>query len=395
MTSPHRSPALRRLRRAAALPLVLLLAGQMSPGPVAADTKAELDAARKRVERIEGELEGIQARKAELGGEIRQLTAQLSQVTTAIESLTAAIETTRDDIERRDRRVTRLQTQLDDRARSAYIQGPAGAIELVLAADSLADLADRVTFLEFLSRDDSSLAAGVAVEREALARQRGQLQEYREEYRGLQAELEGEQEVLQAKWDEEAALEAEVEDRLAEVEELVKDLRQKHQRELRAAARAAAAAAASPSGGGGSAPVLRGNGPFRACPVDAPRSYIDDFGYPRSGGRSHQGNDIFAPHGTPIRAPFAGTARESSNSLGGLSVHVYAGNGDFVYNAHLSRYAGVNGQVQAGELIGYVGNTGNAVGTPPHNHFEYHPGGGAAVSPYVYLNAVCGVGGAG
>jgi murein DD-endopeptidase MepM/ murein hydrolase activator NlpD len=114
-------------------------------------------------------------------------------------------------------------------------------------------------------------------------------------------------------------------------------------------------------------------------------------------GHTHQGNDVFAPAGTPIRAPFAGRAEESFNGLGGTSVHVYAdANADYVYNAHLSEHVGVDGQhVEPGDIIGLVGNTGNAAGTPPHDHFEYHPGGGSAVSPYVYLNEVCGVGGQG
>jgi murein DD-endopeptidase MepM/ murein hydrolase activator NlpD len=83
--------------------------------------------------------------------------------------------------------------------------------------------------------------------------------------------------------------------------------------------------------------------------------------------------------------------------LGGLYVYVDAdANADYVYNAHLSRFAGVNGQhVTKGQLIGYVGQTGNAASTPPHNHFEYHPGGGSAVSPYLYLNEVCGISGRG
>jgi murein DD-endopeptidase MepM/ murein hydrolase activator NlpD len=126
---------------------------------------------------------------------------------------------------------------------------------------------------------------------------------------------------------------------------------------------------------------------FQVCPVDLPRAYTNDFGAPRSGGRTHQGNDIFAPHGTPIRAPFPGTASASSNGLGGIAVKVYGEKG-YVYNAHLSRI-GTLGKVSAGTIIGYVGNTGNARGTSPHNHFEWHPGNGSAVTPYSYLNEVC------
>jgi murein DD-endopeptidase MepM/ murein hydrolase activator NlpD len=57
-----------------------------------------------------------------------------------------------------------------------------------------------------------------------------------------------------------------------------------------------------------------------------------------------------------------------------------------VYNAHLSSY-GELGDVQVGDVIGYVGNTGDALG--PHDHFEWHPGGGTAVDPYPHLIAVC------
>jgi murein DD-endopeptidase MepM/ murein hydrolase activator NlpD len=126
---------------------------------------------------------------------------------------------------------------------------------------------------------------------------------------------------------------------------------------------------------------------FDICPVDQPRAYTNDFGAPRSGGRTHQGNDIFAPHGTPIRAPFPGTASGASNGLGGMAVKVYGEQG-YVYNAHLSRI-GTLGKVSAGTIIGYVGATGNARGTSPHNHFEWHPGNSSAVSPYSYLNEVC------
>jgi murein DD-endopeptidase MepM/ murein hydrolase activator NlpD len=78
---------------------------------------------------------------------------------------------------------------------------------------------------------------------------------------------------------------------------------------------------------------------------------------------------------------------DSSNRTGGLAVKVLGSRG-FVYNAHLSAI-GRLGSVSTGTVIGYVGNSGNARGTPPHDHFEWHPGNGGAVNPYPYLNQVC------
>jgi murein DD-endopeptidase MepM/ murein hydrolase activator NlpD len=132
-----------------------------------------------------------------------------------------------------------------------------------------------------------------------------------------------------------------------------------------------------------------GSGPLLVCPVDPPRSYSDDFGAPRYAGgfHLHQGNDIFAVEGTPIRAPFDGTAVDTSNTLGGNGVTVYGADG-YAYNAHLLGF-GQLGQVTAGTVVGFVGNTGDADASPSHDHFEWHPGNGAAVDPYPYLNAVC------
>ncbi len=128
-------------------------------------------------------------------------------------------------------------------------------------------------------------------------------------------------------------------------------------------------------------------GVFNVCPVDQPMSYSDNWHAPRWGGgfHLHQGIDIFAPIGTPIRAPFDGLAVTADNWLGGIAVKVY-GEAGYVYNAHLSGY-GQLGQVEAGTIIGYVGETGNASG--PHDHFEFHPGGGDAVNPFGMLSAVC------
>ena len=90
-----------------------------------------------------------------------------------------------------------------------------------------------------------------------------------------------------------------------------------------------------------------GDGPIRVCPVGQPRG-CDDFGAPRytGGYHPHAGNDIFAPMGTPISAPFDGYAYDASNTLGGLSVIVRGSEG-YVYNAHLSRF-GKLGNVATG-----------------------------------------------
>ncbi len=125
------------------------------------------------------------------------------------------------------------------------------------------------------------------------------------------------------------------------------------------------------------------------CPVQGPHSFSNDFGAPRSGGRSHQGNDILAPRGTPVVANVAGSVSPNESRLGGHSYFLHGKDGNTYFGAHLDSYSGATGSVAAGTVIGYVGNTGDAKGGPPHLHFEFHPGGGAAVNPYPTLVKYC------
>jgi murein DD-endopeptidase MepM/ murein hydrolase activator NlpD len=129
--------------------------------------------------------------------------------------------------------------------------------------------------------------------------------------------------------------------------------------------------------------------PGAVFPVGGSVWYGDDFGAPRAVGGGHTGNDIFARRGTPVVAVQAGTVTELRyRSLGGNSFHLINDRGDYFYYAHLLRYAaGIQegSCVEAGQVLGYVGNTGNAISTPPHLHFEIHPAGGAPIDPYPYL----------
>ena len=128
-------------------------------------------------------------------------------------------------------------------------------------------------------------------------------------------------------------------------------------------------------------------------PVADPHTFSRTYGAPRrSGGRSHEGNDIFAPMGTPLLASERGVIDNmGTGTLGGIKLWVVGESGTQYYYAHLIAYAdGITDGtlVEAGEVIGYVGNTGNAITTPPHLHYEIHPEGGDAIDPYPLLHAV-------
>ncbi|MFP4148663.1 MAG: peptidoglycan DD-metalloendopeptidase family protein [Nitriliruptoraceae bacterium] len=176
------------------------------------------------------------------------------------------------------------------------------------------------------------------------------------------------------------------------------------------AARRAAEEAAGTSGrsgaegsGGGrlSLPGAGGGPPIAGlvCPVQgavAGRDFSNDWGYPRSGGRTHQGNDIFAARGTPIVAVADAVIvrwnpPSAPTGLGGITVTYRTADGSEWYNAHLDSVAegiapGV--QVTRGQPIGTVGNTGNARTTPPHVHLGRRYA-GSWVNPWPTISPAC------
>lgn len=121
-----------------------------------------------------------------------------------------------------------------------------------------------------------------------------------------------------------------------------------------------------------------------------PSDLANTWGAARSEGRTHEGIDIFAPRNTQVLAATRGVVvRRGWNRLGGRTISILGPGGQYHYYAHLEDYddPDLGDWVEAGEVIGYVGDSGNAQGTPPHLHYGIYEGGGA-INPYPKLRQI-------
>jgi len=391
-----------RFVRCAAVLTAALLVGALATAPAGADTKAQLTAAKARLRHLIDTISAAQSTVNGLQSQANDISAQIDAVLSRMARIQQQIVGVQGDIVKAGKRLGSTQKQLDRRAWVAYETGPAFSLEIVLGANSLSDLSDRLAIVNAAAASDRSLIELIQALQANLHIRQKKLTILQSGLRGDQQDLATKERSLQSK----LAREQQILDQLAadktEAAGLVARLEKKRAAEIAAEKRrlAALAAAARVASHGG---VAIG-GVFQVCPVDHPRSYSDDFGAPRySGGyHPHAGNDIVAPRGTPIRAPFSGTASNATNSYGGLSVKVYGALG-YTYNAHLSSI-GHLGSVSTGDIIGYVGDSGDAIGGITHDHFEWHPNSlpsslwkssygytviGSAIDPFPYLNAVC------
>jgi len=380
-----RSASFRRRLASVAVASVLLL---MAFAPTAgAGLKQSLDEAKARLAELKRQIGAQQAVLDRLSAEAAAIAMQLDEHQAVYEEVTAQLQQTRVELDAANQRFQAVLDQLNQRVREAYMLGPGSPVEFLLGATSLADLSDRLEFVDALTQSDSDLADQVQnLKNELSAKARNQ-QRLRSRQAGILNQLQDEKAQLLAQFGQQKAIYDDIQDKRAEAEKLVERLGRAYRDFL-----------ASLSG--------VSNGVFKVCPVDQPRGVYDGFGAPRYAGgyHPHAGNDIVAPTGTAIRAPFAGIARSSWNTLGGDAVYVDGALG-YVYNAHLSSYsANANGPVAAGDVIGYVGDSGDALGGVPHDHFEWHPKVmpsnwptspygykviGSALNPYPLLQQVC------
>lgn len=332
-------------------------------------TEEKLESAQAEFDRLVGEIEDQQRFLERLMVEAAEIAQRLTQARGRFEQITEELRNTTLQLRQAQTDFAALQAELDQRARETFITGPGNEIEFLLGATSLADLSARLEYMNALTETDADLATEVQNLKNELSAQKADEERLRVKRAKALRVVETEDAALNAKLAEQQAVLDDLEIKKARAAELVKRLTKQHERELAAL----------------TSVEFFANEVFKVCPVAPPRAVYDGFGAPRYGGgyHPHAGNDIMAPQGTEILATFDGYAHTSTNSLGGYAVYVDGALG-YTYNAHLMQ-PGVTGQVRAGQVIGYVGITGNA--STPHNHFEWHPYNTPTdwpVSPYGY-----------
>jgi len=356
--------------------------------PAIAQTKDDVESADERRQHAYQDL--VDANEA-VGVAIAELEAigeELDALNGTIERLESRISDHEDD-------VTDLEAIAREIVIEAYVNAGTGLITAAMTVTNLQDLVATQVLVENATAIDlAKLSRLSAVNRE--------MERLREDKEAEEAKIEVLLLDQQAKTEalEHARLHADEVFAAAESEyhEVVEEYKAELRRQAEAqAARRRAAAAAAANAGSGSSRTSSGSAGLPpsatagvVCPVAGNTYFVDTWGAPRSGGRTHKGTDMAAAYGTNLVAMNSGTIRLGWSSLGGRQVYLYADDGNFYYYAHLSGYPGGLGdgqRVDKGQLIGFVGSTGNA--TANVLHLGMGPNPGVWVNPYPTVRAVC------
>lgn len=323
------------------------------------------------------EIESTKAKVDKLQKELNKLAGKYQVVYhTYLETLTE-LKRTNSEIEVTKKRLNQRKKIFSRRLVKTYKYGSVGMIEVLFGSNSFSEMVTRLGLLQRIAEHDVELLDGIKKDQKILEDKQKILDAKSNEKRALTQKLKGETKVMGAA--------------LAKQQKQVAALQAKFSKEEKARMEAAKARMVSrvrtKFSSRGSSVVYRPSKGF-IFPVAGARSFSNDWGQPRSGGRRHRGTDVFASYGTPLVAVVSGTVKHRGSGLGGMSAYLTGSDGNSYYYTHMSRY-GKSGRVNAGEVIGYVGTSGNARGTSPHVHFEIWPGGstGRAINPYHVLRA--------
>ncbi|HHC08242.1 MAG TPA: hypothetical protein ENK55_05960 [Actinobacteria bacterium] len=378
------------VRRSLAVALLVALVGGV-PVAATAQTRRDVEKAEEQLERAQQQRKAKYREWIAAQNDLEVAVAHYEEIVQQLEELELRIHRVQDTIRRYETEAIDLRRRARELVYEAYTSSSPGLVSVAFEAGSIQDLlTSQVLIDEATNQDLAALDRLEAVKRD-LDRLRADLEEDEAEMRRLEEDaerlVERMAELFEAAeraYAEASAAERRAIDKLAKerAEFAAAEARRKAEQALRARANASGAAAGLP-------PEAT---PGFVCPVDGRTSFINSWGFPRSGGRRHKGTDMFAKRGTPVQAVVDGVVRFRTVRLGGTVAYVYGDDGNKYYYAHLDGYVPgiVDGQrVSKGTDIGYVGNSGNARYTSPHLHFEIRVGGTRSVNPYPTVRYYC------
>jgi len=329
--------------RRAVVALTLFVA-LLLPQPLLGEPKAN-------AEDLQSQLANLKAQTQKAGAAFDRAYWKLDEAEVRIEQTDKRIGTT-------TKQLAAARKKLNIHAAAMYRREETGYLSVLLGASSFDNLVIRLDYLKRIGSSDAKAIATVKGLRSKLVEQRAVLVKERTTRKRALSGLRTQRDRLQAR------LKAKTAD----------FLRVKAQLD---------AVRGGPNRPSGVASLPGPNG--MVFPVHGAYYYANTWGASRGGGRRrHQGTDIMAPTGTPCVAVLSGTIRSKTGGLGGKTIWLTSNNGWQFYYAHLDGWAVRSGRVKAGQIIGYVGSTGNAAGGAPHLHFQIQPHGGP-VNPYPYL----------
>ncbi|WP_195270225.1 peptidoglycan DD-metalloendopeptidase family protein [Eubacterium sp. 1001713B170207_170306_E7] len=386
------------------------------------DATAKKEAAQYQVDMTQNTIEGIQAEISKANAEMDKINGQINTLDGQISDLTANLERTTAELEAAEEKQAKQEEELKERVRVMYMYGNEGYMQVLFSATDFADFIAKADMMKSIVQADKDCAT-------ALEKTRAEVQEKKETIESNKTQVE------QAKADQETALQSQqsiksqkdellaknqqvVQQYQAEVNKQDEILNQANaelaviaqqeaealkarlaQEEAERQQREAEEAAQNGSSGGGSSEDSGSSGGSSNVVVSSgfmwplPGNYTITswFGYrPASdtngiGSTNHGGMDIAASTGTPIHAPAGGYVTMASWNGGyGNCIMVAMDNGDTLLFGHLSGYNVSYGQrVNQGDIIGYVGSTGNSTG--PHLHLTYLLNNSTSVDPWDYI----------
>jgi len=308
-------------------------------------------AAAPTAEQLSAQLERLKKDTKEAGDEWDRAYWELDEIELKVEKTDKKIAKTTKEL-------AAARALLGDHACAIYRRNQISSMDVVVGATSFEDLVTRLDLMRRIGKADADAVAEVKRIQAKLKKERAQLgsekRDAEKAVKSLKAERDRLQTRLKSKEREFAKVKAELD-----------------------------AVRGGPNRPAGVASVAGPNG--MVFPVVGSYYYSDTWGASRGGGRRrHQGTDIMAPRGTPVVAILPGTVSSKTGGLGGKVIWLSANNGWSFYYAHLDGWAVRSGSVKAGQIIGYVGSTGNAAGGASHLHLQVHPH-GSPVNPYPYL----------